>query len=178
MIPALQIQFLGGFSLRNADTSATPLDHPRLQVLLAYLVLYRARPHTRQHLAFLLWPDSSEAQARSNLRSLLHRLRHALPEAIDAFLAEHGLGRDDIEAWVTHPGGPKIIDAVEEGLDLHQGELEPARQGLAQVGNLSSASVLFLLDDYRKRLAPRAGAFGLMLAMGPAFCAELVLLRW
>jgi alkylresorcinol/alkylpyrone synthase len=101
-----------------------------------------------------------------------------LPEAVDAFLGDHGLRRDDIGTWVTHPGGPKIMDAVEKGLELTHDELEPAREGLADVGNLSSASVLFLLDDYRRRRRPAAGTYGLMMAMGPAFCAELVLLEW
>lgn len=104
--------------------------------------------------------------------------RESLPQVVDAFLRDHGLGQDDISAWVTHPGGPAIMDAMAEGLALPARELEPARRGLARVGNLSSASVLFLLDDFRRRHQPLAGSYGLMLAMGPAFCAELVLLQW
>lgn len=104
--------------------------------------------------------------------------REQLPKAVDAFLAGHGLDRDDIETWVCHPGGPKIMDAVAEGLELDDDDLAPAREGLSKVGNLSSASVLFLLHDYRTNHAPKAGSWGLMIAMGPAFCAELVLLRW
>jgi len=57
----------------------------RLQALLAYLVLHRETPQPRQHLAFLFWPDSTEAQARNNLRQALHQLRHTLPDA-DRFL--------------------------------------------------------------------------------------------
>jgi DNA-binding SARP family transcriptional activator len=75
---------LDGLRLHIDDTPV--LDHPRLHVLLAYLVLHRHAPQARQHLAFLLWPNSTETQARTNLRGLLHRLRQALPD-IDRFLS-------------------------------------------------------------------------------------------
>ena len=85
MIPMLRIQLLGNFLLRSDDTPVTTVDSPRLQALLAYFLLHRDAPHPRQHLAFLLWPDTTEAQAHTNLRTLLHRLRRAQPEA-DHFL--------------------------------------------------------------------------------------------
>jgi len=85
MTPTLHIQLLGGFRLIADDTPVTTLDSPRLQALLAYLLLHRTAPHARAHLAFQLWPDTTEAQAHANLRTLLHRLRHALPNA-DEFL--------------------------------------------------------------------------------------------
>jgi len=105
-------------------------------------------------------------------------VRAHVPGAVDAFLAEHGLVRKDIATWVLHPGGPKVIDALEESLALEKGTLAPTREGLARVGNVSSASVLMLLDDYRRRRRPRPGSHGLVMAMGPAFCAEMVLIRW
>jgi predicted ATPase/DNA-binding SARP family transcriptional activator len=79
--PALEIQLLGGFQLRAGGAQVTTVELPRLQALLVYLLLHQGVPHTRQHLAFLLWPDSTESQARTNLRTLLHRLRQALPDA-------------------------------------------------------------------------------------------------
>jgi alkylresorcinol/alkylpyrone synthase len=105
-------------------------------------------------------------------------VRAHVPAAIDGFLAEHGLRRQDIATWVMHPGGPKVIDAMEESLGLSPDALAPTRDGLARLGNLSSASVLFLLDEYRRHRAPPPGSFGVLMAMGPAFCAEIVLLRW
>ena len=81
MIPTLHIQLLGGFHLTFDATPVTTLDSPRLQALLAYLLVHRTAPHARAHLAFQLWPDTTEAQAHANLRTLLHRLRHALPDA-------------------------------------------------------------------------------------------------
>lgn len=105
-------------------------------------------------------------------------VRAHVPPAVDAFLAERGLTRGDIGTWVSHPGGPKVLAALQEGLDLPAHALDPSREMLAQVGNLSSASVLALLDEYRRRRLPAPGTYGLLMAMGPAFCAELVLLRW
>jgi predicted ATPase/DNA-binding SARP family transcriptional activator len=79
-MPTLQIQLLGNFQLLSNGEPLHTLNQGRLQSLLAYLVLQRAAPQSRQHLAFLFWPDSSEAQARANLRQTLHQLRQALPD--------------------------------------------------------------------------------------------------
>jgi alkylresorcinol/alkylpyrone synthase len=104
--------------------------------------------------------------------------RDHLSKDIAAFLADHGLGVDDIATWVAHPGGPKVIDATVDGLGLPDGAMSHTRASLARYGNMSSASVL---DVLRRMLAgdrPASGAPGLLLALGPGFCSELVLLRW
>jgi len=85
MTPTLHVQLLGRFRLSIDDAPVTTLDSPRLQALLAYLLLQRDASHARAHLAFQLWPDTTEAQAHANLRTLLHRLRQALPDT-DRFL--------------------------------------------------------------------------------------------
>src|SRR3954451_9204918 len=85
MPPTLHLRLLGDFSLIYAEDQVTSINTPRLHSLLAYLALHHDAPQLRQHLAFLFWPDITEAQARANLRQLLHQLRHALPDA-DAFL--------------------------------------------------------------------------------------------
>ncbi len=95
-----------------------------------------------------------------------------------AFLGEHGVEIADIAHWIVHPGGPKVIQAIEEGLGLRHGALDSSRETLAEVGNISSVSVLLILDRVLARRQPAPGTWGLMMAMGPAFCAELVLLRW
>jgi DNA-binding SARP family transcriptional activator len=79
----LRINLLGGFRLFCDDTLITALNTPRLQSLVTYLVLHCDSPQPRQHLAFLLWPDSTEAQARMNLRHLIHQLRQTIPEIAD-----------------------------------------------------------------------------------------------
>jgi alkylresorcinol/alkylpyrone synthase len=100
-----------------------------------------------------------------------------LGDDVTNFLAAHGLEVDDIGTWVSHPGGPKVIEAITATLGLPDDALELTWRSLAEVGNLSSASVLHVLrDTIAKR--PEAGTPGLMMAMGPGFCSELVLLRW
>ncbi|OBH21039.1 MULTISPECIES: type III polyketide synthase [unclassified Mycobacterium] len=96
---------------------------------------------------------------------------------VTGFLGEHGLTTTDIGAWVSHPGGPKIIDAINASLGLPPDALELTWRSLGEIGNLSSASVLHVLRDTRAK-PPPSGSPGLMIAMGPGFCSELVLLRW
>jgi alkylresorcinol/alkylpyrone synthase len=96
---------------------------------------------------------------------------------VTEFLAEHGLSTTDIGAWVSHPGGPKIIDAINASLNLPPEALELTWRSLGEIGNLSSASVLHVLRDTLAKPPPSESA-GLMIAMGPGFCSELVLLRW
>jgi alkylresorcinol/alkylpyrone synthase len=100
-----------------------------------------------------------------------------LGEDVRLFLAEFGLSTTDIATWVCHPGGPKVIEAVENVLDLPDTALDRTRESLRDNGNLSSVSVL---DVLRANLAepPAPGSLGMMIAMGPGFCSELVLLRW
>lgn len=96
---------------------------------------------------------------------------------VDQFLADHDLARSDIAWWVCHPGGPKVLEAVQDTLDLHGGELHLTWESLEQIGNISSASVLHVLADTLASHPPQPGSNGLMLALGPGFALELVLLR-
>jgi alkylresorcinol/alkylpyrone synthase len=100
-----------------------------------------------------------------------------MPDDVTEFLAAHDLTTADIGAWVSHPGGPKIIEAIVETLALPPDALELTWRSLSEVGNLSSASVLHVLRDTISK-PPPSGSPGLILAMGPGFCSELVLLRW
>jgi alkylresorcinol/alkylpyrone synthase len=84
----------------------------------------------------------------------------------------------EVTAWICHPGGPKVLEAVREALGLPPRALDLSRRSLAEVGNLSSASVLHILRDTLALRPPPPGTPGLLLAMGPGFCTELVLLRW
>jgi alkylresorcinol/alkylpyrone synthase len=104
--------------------------------------------------------------------------RERLPGDVDAFLAAHGLARADIGSWVCHPGGPKVLQAVQDGLGLDAAALRCSWDSLARRGNLSSASVLLILGDTLYGARPVAGTRGVMLAMGPGFCSELLLLNW
>jgi len=106
---------------------------------------------------------------------------------VDAFLADHGLTRAEIRSWVCHPGGPRVLEAMERALELPAGALALTWRSLREVGNLSSTSVLLVLRDTldaaeaagaAEERRPPAGSPGLLLAMGPGFCSELVLLEW
>jgi alkylresorcinol/alkylpyrone synthase len=97
---------------------------------------------------------------------------------IEAFLAEHRLGRGDIDCWISHPGGPKVLEAMQETLELPREALAISWRSLGEVGNLSSASVLLVLKETLESRRPAPGRHGLVLAMGPGFCSELVLLRF
>jgi alkylresorcinol/alkylpyrone synthase len=97
---------------------------------------------------------------------------------VDQFLAHHGLARRDITHWVAHTGGPKVLEAFETALELPPEALKRSWASLRGVGNLSSASVLFVLSELLESKEPKKGEWGLLMAMGPGFCAELVLLRW
>lgn len=97
---------------------------------------------------------------------------------VDRFLSDRNLSRSDIGSYVCHPGGPRVIEAVQRALDLDEAALAATWESLKAVGNLSSASVLMVLRDTMETRRPPPGTYGLMIAMGPGFCAELVLLQW
>jgi alkylresorcinol/alkylpyrone synthase len=105
-------------------------------------------------------------------------IRDHLAGDLDSFLARNGLERHEIGSWVIHPGGPKVLEAVEVALDLHEQELRLSWESLERIGNLSSASVLCVLEDTIMRRRPPAGTMGVIAAMGPGFCSEFLLVRW
>lgn len=105
-------------------------------------------------------------------------VRRFLADDVQGFLGDHGLKPKDVTAWVCHPGGPKVLEAVTESLELPDGALDVTWRHLADVGNLSSSSVLHVLRDTLATRRPPTGTPGLLLAMGPGFACELVLLRW
>lgn len=138
------IQLLGDFQLCYGDQVVTTINQPRLQSLLAYLLLHRHAPQARHHLAFTFWPDVQEAQARNNLRQMLHQLRHALPNAThflrtDAntvqWVADGPFRLDvaDFEAAVRQAAhhernadGVAATHALQTALAFYQGDLLPS----------------------------------------------------
>jgi alkylresorcinol/alkylpyrone synthase len=110
--------------------------------------------------------------------------RDELSEGIRSFLRRHHMAPADVDHWVCHPGGPKVLTALQEGLGLAGDPFVRTWESLRDVGNLSSASVLLVLRDVmdgggaHDSRAPEPGDHGLMVAMGPGFCAEMLLLEW
>jgi len=100
-----------------------------------------------------------------------------LRDDMTGFLGGHGMEIDDIGVWVSHPGGPKVIEAITDSLTLEPEALELTWRSLAEIGNVSSASVLHILRDTMTK-RPADGSPAVMMAMGPGFCSELLLLQW
>ena len=155
---------LGGFHLSYQQQIISTINTTRLQSLLAYLVLQRDVPISRQHLAFLFWPDSSEAQARTNLRNLLHKLRSALPDA-DRYLdiGQHTVqwrNSDnfvlDVDQFVFFAGQSTSIQQLKQAIALYAGDFLPTcyddwaqdtRESLRQT-YLTTLEKVFLLLAY------------------------------
>ena len=135
----------------------------------------------------IFYPDSEDVMgwdiSESGFRIVLSAdvpgvVRRHLRGDVDSFLADNDLSRKEVAVWVSHPGGPKVLEAMQDALELPDGALESAWRSLREVGNLSSTSVLLVLEETLATSAPGAGEYGVMLAMGPGFCSELVLLQW
>ena len=144
-----------------------------------------AQPHVLDSRS-RLYPDSERTMGwdvgASGLKIVLDSsvptlVNRYVGEDVRGFLADHGLTQDDVGWYVAHPGGPKVLEAMQDALGVEQEALQVTWDSLARIGNLSSASVLHVLADTLTHRPPRPGSYGLMLAMGPGFCSELVLLR-
>lgn len=107
-----------------------------------------------------------------------HVVKTYIAEDVKHFLNQHNCTKDDIKAWVCHPGGPKVIEAFVETLELEDDALQLTTNSLRDVGNMSSASVLFVLADTMELKRPAPGNKGMLMAMGPGFCSELLLMEW
>jgi alkylresorcinol/alkylpyrone synthase len=101
-----------------------------------------------------------------------------LASDVDAFLEDEGLTRADIGSWILHTGGPRVLEATATALNLPEDALAASWECLRRTGNLSSASVLLVLEEVMMRRRPATGTHSILAAMGPGFCSELVLLRW
>jgi alkylresorcinol/alkylpyrone synthase len=105
-------------------------------------------------------------------------VREHLGHDVDRFLDRHGLRRNDIGTWILHTGGPKVLEATQDALGVDRSALETSWECLRATGNLSSASVLCVLEQFMTKKRPAEGTWSILAAMGPGFCSELVLLRW
>ena len=154
---------------RSGRSGASERTGPR--VLATKSRLY---PDTEEVMGWRIGSDGFKIVLSVEVATVVEKY---LGDDVRGFLADHGLTPEDVSTWVCHPGGPKVIEAVENVLDLPGNALDHTRTSLRNNGNLSSVSVL---DVLRANLAdpPPAGSFGLMIAMGPGFCCELVLLAW
>ncbi len=105
-------------------------------------------------------------------------VRERLGADVDHVLSAAGLTRRDIARWICHPGGPRVLSAIQAALELRDEQLALAWQTLAATGNLSSVSVLMVLRATLAAPRPPRGAHGMLVAVGPGFCSETALIRW
>ena len=101
-----------------------------------------------------------------------------IERSLDALLRRNGLSRGDIRFWVAHPGGRKVINNVQSALGLSEDQVQFSKEIYRNYGNMSSATVVFVLDEVVKRAEPQVGDLGVMIALGPGMAAETALLRW
>jgi alkylresorcinol/alkylpyrone synthase len=153
-----------------AGAAGDPAPGPR--VIASRSAVY---PDSGDSLGWRLSADCFRIVLTTELPAVVER---GLADSVTAFLGEHNLTTDDIGSWICHPGGPKVIDAVQRALKLPDQAVAASRRSLAEVGNMSSASVLHILEMIGDTERPPAGSSGLMIGLGPGVSAELVLLRW
>lgn len=142
-------------------------DHPRPRITSTASMLV---PGTGDLMSWHVGDHGFEMSLSPRVPEVIQR---ELPTWLDAWLAVHDMKRNDVRSWVVHPGGPKIIDAVEAALDLPPDALDASRQVLAAHGNMSSPTVLFILDRLMQAGARHPTV---MLAFGPGLVVEGALL--
>ena len=127
----------------------------------------------------LMGMDIVDTGTRNILRpEVADYVKKGIHQVLDPLLIKHNLSVDNISRWLVHPGGPKIIQAVEDELALSDRALDLSRQALTKIGNISSPTVLYILDRTLAEEQPPSGSYGLMLAMGPGFSQEAIILQW
>jgi alkylresorcinol/alkylpyrone synthase len=152
-------------------------DHPRAQPGLPRVIDSQSHffPETEHIMGWDVTNSGFKVLLSADIAGLA---QSEVRPIMETFLGRHDLTIADIDHWLVHPGGPKVIEALADGLRLPDEALALSWETLAEAGNISSASVLVILDKTMKRVQPQASEFGVLMAMGPAFCAELVLLQW
>jgi alkylresorcinol/alkylpyrone synthase len=152
-------------------------DHPLARPGLPRVIDSQSQffPETEHIMGWDVTNSGFKVLLSADIASLAHS---EVRPSMEAFLSRHDLTIPEINHWLVHPGGPRVIQALEDGLGLPDEALTLSWETLAEAGNISSASVLVILDKTLKRIQPKAGEYGVLMAMGPAFSAELVLLKW
>jgi alkylresorcinol/alkylpyrone synthase len=147
-------------------------QQPQPRIVATYSEVY---PDSTDTLGWRLGADGFRIVLTAELADVVER---RLAGSVSAFLGAHGLVVDDIKTWICHPGGPKVLDAVQRALKLPDAALATSRRSLAEAGNMSSVSVLHILEMTLDAGPPEPHSFGLMIGLGPGVSAELLLLRW
>jgi predicted naringenin-chalcone synthase len=131
--------------------------------------------NTFEHMAFHV----TDHGFRMRLSAYVPELLAADVEAfVDGLLGRNGLGRGDVRFWGIHPGGSKIVDHLQARLGLSDAHLAYSRAVLRDYGNMSSPTILFVLDEIQRQGRPEPGDYGVLMAFGPGLTMESALVRW
>lgn len=123
--------------------------------------------------------EQRDGKLRIILAALIRDLAAPMiARSLDPLLARNGLARSDIRFWVAHPGGRKVIDNVQREMGLTDEQLRHSKKVMRAYGNMSSPTVMFVLDEVARQGDPQPGDWGVMIALGPGMAAETALLRW
>lgn len=129
---------------------------------------------TEDVMGWIVGDEGLEVQFAKSIPSIV---REVVPDFVACMLADCGAVRSELEHFIVHPGGSKVLDAYEQALGLGPSALDLARQTLRDYGNMSSVTALFVLEKVLSEVPPR-GRLGVVLGLGPGFSAEGVMVRW
>jgi len=130
---------------------------------------------TFDHMAFHITDHGFRMQLSAYVPELLAA---KIEDFVDGLLRRNHIGRGDVRFWGVHPGGSKILDHLQSRLGLTDAHLDFSRSILRDYGNMSSPTILFVLDEIQRRGEPQPGDYGLLLAFGPGLTMESALVRW
>jgi alkylresorcinol/alkylpyrone synthase len=171
-IPNLISSGLFGDGAAAVIVTGDNVDRPGPEILGTRSVFY---PDTEDVMG---WDISEKGFQVVLSRDVPGMVRRHLAGDVDKFLEDHGFQLADIGNWIMHTGGPAVLEATEHAFGLHNGELSVSWDCLRKTGNLSSASVLTVLEQVMVHHRPVPGTLSVLAAMGPGFCSEMVLLKW
>lgn len=161
---------LFGDGAAAAVVTGRPAGGPQIVGTDSYLF-----PHSLDAMGFDLKDDGFHIVLSKDVPQLI---RDHIKRLLTCFLARHNLTKEQLSAFILHPGGQKLLLYIEEELGLSRSDTQLSWDVLREYGNLSSASVLFVLHECLKRPKIGGGEYGLMAAFGPGFSSEMLLLRW
>ncbi|GAB4508308.1 MAG: type III polyketide synthase [Anaerolineae bacterium] len=130
---------------------------------------------TLEHMSFSLTDHGFRMYLSSYVPDLLSS---QVKGFVEGFLADHGLSRQEVRLWGIHPGSSKVVDYVQAQLGLSDTQVEPSHDVLHHYGNMSSTTILFVLENIIRCQQPQSGDYGVLLAFGPGLTMEALLVQW
>lgn len=154
----------------NQDSLSSGTSQPRIVDMLTHCDYT-----TLDHMSFTLTDHGFRMYLSSYVPDLLAA---SISPFVDRLLSNNGLARDDVRFWGIHPGSTKIVDYVQENLSLSDEQVECSHHILYNYGNMSSATILFVLEHIQRCSHPSSGDYGILLAFGPGLTMEGMLIQW